>query len=74
MPSDAVSSYERIALEPAVKASTVTVPRSVEQGGPPPPVRCWYGLEIRFDVPVEGPICLGYAAHFGLGRLEAAGG
>lgn len=44
------------------------------RGGPPPPVRCWYGLEIRFDVPVEGPICLGYAAHFGLGRLEAAGG
>ena len=42
------------------------------RGGPPPPVRCWFGLELRFDAPVPGPICLGYAAHFGLGRMEAA--
>lgn len=41
------------------------------RGGLPPPVSCWFGLELRFEEPVEGPICLGYAAHFGLGRLEA---
>ncbi len=42
------------------------------RGGVPAPVRRWFGLELRFDVPIQGPICLGYAAHFGLGRLEAA--
>jgi CRISPR-associated protein Csb2 len=30
-------------------------------------------LRLRFDRPVEGPICLGYGAHAGLGRFEAEG-
>lgn len=29
-------------------------------------------LEVVFDRPVSGPICLGYGAHVGLGRFEAA--
>lgn len=29
------------------------------------------GFEVRFADPVEGPIAVGYGAHFGLGRFEA---
>lgn len=32
-----------------------------------------YGFEIEFDEPVRGPICLGYGAHYGLGRFEPVG-
>lgn len=41
------------------------------RGGPAPPVSYCFGLEIRFTEPVAGPLCLGYAAHFGLGRFES---
>jgi CRISPR-associated protein Csb2 len=27
----------------------------------------WTGLTVTFATPVEGPLCLGYASHFGLG-------
>lgn len=37
---------------------------------PPWPMR--YTLELVFTQPVEGPICLGYGAHVGLGRFESA--
>ena len=36
---------------------------------PPRPVR--FALRLHFDEPVEGPLCLGYGAHAGLGRFEA---
>jgi CRISPR-associated protein Csb2 len=42
---------------------------SDERYAPPQPVR--HGVRIRFEAPVEGPICLGYGAHAGLGRFEA---
>ncbi len=29
-----------------------------------------YGFEIEFEEPIEGPIILGYGAHFGLGSFE----
>jgi CRISPR-associated protein Csb2 len=29
------------------------------------------GFELQFAAPIEGPICLGYGSHFGLGRFEA---
>lgn len=29
-----------------------------------------YGFEIEFAKPVQGPVCAGYGAHFGLGRFE----
>jgi CRISPR-associated protein Csb2 len=38
----------------------------------PPPVDLGMALELRFDDPVEGPIALGYASHFGLGLFFAA--
>jgi CRISPR-associated protein Csb2 len=30
-----------------------------------------FGFELRFAEPVQGPIAVGYGAHFGLGRFEA---
>lgn len=41
--------------------------RRRQRGGAPPPVDCGFALRLRFDRPVHGPICLGYASHFGLG-------
>lgn len=35
---------------------------------PPHPSR--YAIALRFAAPVEGPICLGYGSHAGLGRFE----
>lgn len=37
-----------------------------------PPVRLTHALRLTFDTPVEGPICLGYGSHYGLGRFGAA--
>lgn len=39
------------------------------RNGPPPPVDMGFTLKLRFAQPVSGPICLGYASHFGLGRF-----
>ncbi len=39
--------------------------------GPAPPIDCGFALELRFDKPVQGPVCLGYASHFGLGLFTA---
>jgi CRISPR-associated protein Csb2 len=38
----------------------------------PPPQAAWCGFTVEFAEPVAGPICIGYASHFGLGRLERA--
>lgn len=38
--------------------------------GAAPPADFGYSLELRFDEPVSGPICLGYGAHFGLGMFR----
>ncbi|MEW6221265.1 MAG: type I-U CRISPR-associated protein Csb2 [Thermodesulfobacteriota bacterium] len=43
----------------------------VRRGGPAPPVDWGFAVRLCFDVPVTGPICLGYASHFGLGRFTA---
>lgn len=39
--------------------------------GPRAPYRIGLALRIRFDEPIRGPLCLGYASHFGLGRFDA---
>lgn len=39
----------------------------LERGDQVPPMRTAYSLELRFAQPVQGPIALGYACHFGLG-------
>jgi CRISPR-associated protein Csb2 len=42
------------------------------RGGSPPPVEIGFGLKLTFSQPVKGPILLGYACHFGLGRFSPA--
>jgi CRISPR-associated protein Csb2 len=37
----------------------------------PPPVDAGYALRLSFDEPIQGPLSLGYAAHFGLGLFVA---
>jgi CRISPR-associated protein Csb2 len=39
--------------------------------GPEAPIDCGFSLVLCFAEPVEGPICLGYGSHFGLGLFTA---
>lgn len=39
----------------------------LERGDQSPPARMTYSLELHFEQPVQGPVALGYACHFGLG-------
>lgn len=41
------------------------------QRGPQPPLDAGFAIRLHFDSPVVGPICLGYASHFGMGRFAA---
>ena len=36
----------------------------------PPCERSW-GTTLTFKEPIDGPLCLGYASHFGLGMFRA---
>ncbi|MGH7648271.1 MAG: type I-G CRISPR-associated protein Csb2, partial [Gemmatimonadaceae bacterium] len=40
-------------------------------GGVPAPVDEGFGLRLTFAEPVKGPLLLGYAAHYGLGRFRS---
>lgn len=40
-------------------------------GGAPPKVDEGYGLRLRFNEPIRGPLLLGYASHYGLGLFRA---
>lgn len=44
---------------------------SRSRGGQPPPVPHGFDLQIEFAEPVQGPLCLGYGSHFGLGMFAA---
>jgi CRISPR-associated protein Csb2 len=37
------------------------------RGGPPPPADLGFALRLQFAEPINGPLTLGYASHFGLG-------
>lgn len=37
--------------------------------GPSPPADLGVALRIEFEKAVQGPLCLGYGSHFGLGRF-----
>jgi CRISPR-associated protein Csb2 len=43
-------------------------------GGGRRSTRNGYGFRLEFPEPVRGPICLGYGAHYGLGRFEPVEG
>jgi CRISPR-associated protein Csb2 len=40
------------------------------RGGTPPPIDAGFALRLTFTEPVKGPVLLGYASHFGLGRFR----
>lgn len=39
------------------------------QRGEPPPTEVGLALELTLEIPITGPLCLGYASHFGLGQF-----
>ena len=41
------------------------------RNGPAAPVAFGFALELQFAEPVNGPICLGYGGHFGLGLFRS---
>lgn len=43
----------------------------IRRFGPPPPVDCWYSLRLVLSSPAQGPLCLGYGGHFGLGIFRS---
>lgn len=40
------------------------------RAGPAPVIDAAFALCLEFEEPVSGPLCLGYASHFGLGLFE----
>ncbi len=44
--------------------------RERRRGGDKSKTGYWFGLKVSFDEPVCGPLCLGYASHYGMGRLR----
>lgn len=40
--------------------------------GPAAPIDCGFTLALRFQIPIRGPVCLGYGSHFGLGLFISA--
>lgn len=53
-------------------ARTLTLRHFVRQRrrGPEPPHDIGFAVQISFNSPVAGPICIGYGCHFGLGRFR----
>jgi CRISPR-associated protein Csb2 len=47
--------------------------RTRKHGGTAPPVDIGFALRIELEKPIEGPLTLGYGAHFGLGLFAAVG-
>lgn len=47
--------------------------RRRQRGGGAPPVDAGYALRLRFEGAILGPLSLGYAAHYGMGRFMAEG-
>lgn len=46
--------------------------RARSRGGTPPPHQTGWHVELEFEQVVTGPICIGYASHFGLGMMRAS--
>ncbi len=42
-----------------------------QRGGASPPVPTVFALRITLAQPANGPLCIGYASHFGMGRFES---
>ena len=57
--------------EELVRRRLVQFVRRRRPGKPQPPGDCAFGLRLRFEKPVAGPLAIGYASHYGLGILSA---
>jgi CRISPR-associated protein Csb2 len=54
-----------------VKRRLMHFVRTRRDGKPQPPAPNVFGLRVQFPLPVQDPLALGYASHFGLGLLGA---
>ncbi|GIX04874.1 MAG: hypothetical protein KatS3mg114_0743 [Planctomycetaceae bacterium] len=69
-----------LAGKPSLVAFRLDVPLTIamrhyvrhRRDGQAPHIDAAYGLELTFEQPIQGPLCLGYAAHFGLGMFVAS--
>ena len=43
------------------------------RSGQTPPENFGYAIRLRFSEPVQGPLCLGFGSHFGLGMFHGVG-
>jgi CRISPR-associated protein Csb2 len=64
-------SVECLPREEMVNRKFTHFVRHRRDGHPQPPLTVPYCLRLTFAEPVAGPVCLGYASHFGLGLFAA---
>jgi len=75
--ADEVEIYAKLVPDPSDLPST-QLPhfrhfvRRRTRGGVAPPQDTGFFVELRFKQPIPGPICLGYGAHFGIGRFHSS--
>jgi CRISPR-associated protein Csb2 len=62
---------EEVQVDPGLTRELRHFIRRRTHGGAAPPCDAGYGLRLQFSKPVRGPLLLGYASHFGLGRFIA---
>lgn len=67
-PPDAI---EILPTDDLVRRRLLRFVRARKPGKPKPPANRVFGLRISFDQPVQGPIAIGYASHYGLGVFAA---
>lgn len=74
LPAEAVSSFQIERLNPPPGSPwPLEFRRSRERRGDDGYERPCALVRLRFPVPVPGPLCLGYASHFGLGLFLSTG-
>ncbi|MBS0261282.1 MAG: type I-U CRISPR-associated protein Cas5/Cas6 [Planctomycetes bacterium] len=62
---------ESAAVDPELTRKLRHFVRRRNHGGKAPPVDAGYGLRLIFREPINGPLVIGYASHFGLGLFYA---
>jgi CRISPR-associated protein Csb2 len=60
-----------VEIDPELTRSLRHFVRRRIHGGVPPKVDAGYGLRLHFAEPIQGPLLLGYASHYGLGLFRA---
>lgn len=65
---------EHVALDGELTKELRHFVRRRNHGGGPPKVDAGYGLRLYFTEPIQGPLLLGYASHYGMGLFRAVTG